>query len=219
MRRHLWHVICIALVFAATAPTLAAPCAPAKLVHVRFTDITPGINPDSFAAQPKDLYRIGSGKIRVEEAVDAANGIHGVTVSNEPDLWIANLYNHTGKHIVDPGPTFFAKAPVFGKILPGKLVDLEFGCEADFIADNSLKPVRTEQIGGSAYDVYRLEYGSDAVEILRRPSGDVPSFVRYDQQGVVQIEIRYDLYETGLPDDSKLFEPPSHVDYTEVSQR
>ena len=178
----------------------------------------PGINPDSFAAQPKDLYRIGSGKMRVEEGVDAANGIHGLTVSNEPDIWMANLYDHTGKHIVDPGPTFFAEAPVFGTILPGKLAALEFGCEADFIAGNALKPVRTEQIGGNAYDVYRLEDGSDSVEILRRPGSDAPSFARYYHQGVVQIAIRYDLYESGLPDDPTLFAPPPDIDYAEVSQ-
>lgn len=218
MRRHLWHTICIALVLTAAAPSLAAPCAPAKLVHIRFTDVTPGIDPDSFAAKPKDLYRIGSGKMRVEEAVDAVNGIHGITVSNEPDIWMANLYDHTGKHVVDPGPTYFARAPVFGTILPGKLMDLEFGCEADFIADNALKPARTEQIDGVAYDVYRLEGGSDAIEILRRPGIDAPSFARYYRQGVLQIAIRYDLYQTGLADDPALFAPPPHVDYAEVSQ-
>src|ERR1700738_3470004 len=99
--------------------------------------------------------------MRIEEAVDAVNGIHGVIVVAEPSSWMANLYDGTGKHIVDPGPTFFAIAPVFGTRLPGKLIDLELGCEADFIAANAPKPVRAEQVGGVGFDVYRIEEGPD----------------------------------------------------------
>ena len=216
MKRHVYWAVCAALVVISASPVLAATCAPAKLVHIRFSDITPGIDPSSFAAKPKDLYRIGSGKMRVEEAVDAVNGIQGVTVSNEPDIWLVNLYDHTGKHVVDPGPTYFAKAPLFGKILPGRLVDLEFGCEGDFISANNLKPVRTEQVSGTAYDVYRLEDGSDAIELLRRPGSDTPSFARYYDKSGLQEVLRYDVYTTGLADDPKLWVPPSGIHYVDV---
>ena len=217
MRYKLCFAVWLAVAVSFTAPVLAAPCAPSQLVHIRFADVSPGIDPSSFAALPKDLFRIGSGKMRVEEAVDAVNGIHGVSVSDEPDIWMANLYNHTGQHVVDPGPTFFAHAPVFGKILPGKLLDLEFGCESDFITDNDLKPVRMETVGGVAYDVYRFEQGSDAIEILRRPGADAPAYARYYHESALQVAIRYELYASGLPDDPTLWAPPSGIHYAELN--
>ena len=167
-------------------------------------------------APPKNYYRIGSDKLRIEEAVDAASGIHGVVVVAEPNIWMANLYDGTGKHIVDSGPTFFAKAPVFGTRLSGRLIGLEFGCEADFIAANAPKPVRVEQVGGIGFDVYRIEDGPDAVEILERSSTNIPAFVRYFHQGNLTAVLRYDLYLTNLPNDPSLFLPPPNVRYTEV---
>ncbi len=52
--------------------------------------------------------------LRIEEALDAANGIHGIVVVDEPKIWMANLYDKTGRLIIDPGPTYFAKAPIVG---------------------------------------------------------------------------------------------------------
>jgi hypothetical protein len=209
-------VILIAVIFTFSARASASTCAPAKLVHITIADITPGIDLASFAAQPKNYYRIGSDKLRVEEAVDAANAIHGVIVVAEPSIWMANLYDGTGKHIVDPGPTFFAKAPVFGTMLSGKLIGLEFGCEADVIAANAPKPVRAEQVGGVGFDVYRIEEGPDAVEILERSGTNTPAFARYSHQGKLELVLRYDLYLTNLPDDPNLFLPPPNVRYSEA---
>jgi hypothetical protein len=200
------------------APTAAATCAPTKLVHVVVSNVSPGIDAASFGAKPKVFYRIGSDKLRVEEALDAANGIHGIMVVSEPNIWMANLYDGTGKHIVDPGPTFFAKAPVVGaEGIPPKLLGLEFGCEADYIAANAPKPVRSEHIGTDSFDVYRVEDGADAVEILERPASGTPALVRYYHQNQAVMILRYDLYETGLANDPALFMPPANVRYTDVS--
>lgn len=136
----------------------------------------------------------------------------------EPNIWMANLYDGTGKHIVDPGPTFYAKAPIFYGTpgLSPKLTDLEYGCEADFIAANAPKPVRSEQVAGTSFDVYRVDGVGDAIEILERSATSIPSFVRYYQQGKLVETIRYDLYVTGLPNDPSLFVPPSSVRYSEA---
>lgn len=217
MKLHLSAVILVAVVLSFTARASATTCAPAQLVHVTITDITPGIDPASFAAQPRNYYRTGSDKMRIEEAIDAANGIHGVIVVAEPNIWMANLYDNTGKHAVDPGPTFFAKAPVFGMMLSGKLAGFELGCEVDFIAMNSLKPLRVERVGGVSHDVYRIEDAADAIEILERSGTNTPAFARYFHQGNLAIIVRYDLYVTNLPNDSSLFLPPPNVRYTEAS--
>lgn len=197
----------------ASAPAAAATCAPAKLVHIAVANADAGIDPTSFAGQPKNYYRIGSDKLRIEEAVDAANGIHGVIVVAEPNIWMANLYNGTGQHIVDPGPTFFAKAPVFGTKLSSKLIGLEFGCENDFIAANAPNPIRVEAVSGTNYNVYRVEDGTDAIEILEKTGTTIPAFVRYYSQGSLGAVLRYDLYLTGLPNDPSLFVPPPNVQY------
>jgi hypothetical protein len=208
----------VALLWCAS-PVYAATCAPQKLLHIVTVDVTPGIPSASFAAQPKGLYRIGSDKVGMEEAPDPANGIHGLIVAAEPNIWMVNLYDNTGKHIVDPGPSFLAKAPVFGMSgLSSKLLGLEFGCEADFIAANAPAPVRSEQIGNSRFDVYRVDEGPDAVEILEQSGTSTPAFARYYHQGKLAAVLRYDLYATGLANDPDLFVPPSGVHYTEVGQ-
>jgi hypothetical protein len=180
-------------------------------------DVTPGVSAQTFAAQPRGLYRIGSDKLRIEEALDSANGIHGLIVVAEPNIWMANLYDNTGKHIVDPGPTFFAKAPVFGiPELSPKLFDLEFGCEAEFLTANTALAVRSEQIGNTGYTVYRVDDNPDAVEILEKAGSNTPAFARYYHQGKLALVLRYDLYSTGLAHDPNRFVPPSGVRYSEA---
>jgi hypothetical protein len=205
--------------FALAVRASATTCAPAQLVHITIANVMPGIDSTSFAAQPMNIYRIGSDRLRVEEAADAANGIHGVVVDAEPNIWMANLYDGSGKHIVDPGPTFFVRAPVFGPKLSSKLIGLEFGCEAEFVAANAPKPARVEQIGGLGFDVYRIEDGSDAVEILERSGTNVPALARYFRQGSLSAVLRYDLYVTNLSNDPSLFLPPPNIRYSEAASR
>ncbi len=112
-RNHCFAALCVALLCSA-CPAYAATCAPQQLVHIVVTDITPGIPAGAFAAKPRSLYRVGDDKMRIEEASDPANGIHGVVVIAEPNIWMANLYDGTGKHLVDPGPSLLTEAPVFG---------------------------------------------------------------------------------------------------------
>ena len=211
-----WSAVCAALVCCAT-PAYAATCAPRTLVHIITVDVTPGVSAQAFTAQPKGLYRIGSDKMRIEEALDSANGIHGLIVIAEPNIWMVNLHDHTGKHIVDPGPTFFAKAPIFGmpEVSP-KLSDLEFGCEAEFLTANAASAVRSEQIGNTEYTVYRVDDNSDAVEILEKTGSNTPAFARYYHQGKLASVFRYDLYATGLANNPDRFVPPSGVRYSEA---
>ena len=179
-------------------------------------DVTPRPSAQTFAAQPRALYRIGSDKLRIEEALDSANGIHGLIVIAEPNIWMANLYDNTGKHIVDPGPTFNTKVAVFGiPELSPKLFGLEIGCEAEFLTANAAPAVRIEQIENTGYTVYRVDDTPDTVEILEKAGSNTPAFARYYHQGKLALVLRYDLYSTGLANDPNLFVPPSGVRYSE----
>ena len=79
--------------------------------------------------------------------------------------------------------------------------------------------MRVEQIGGIGFNVYRIEDGHDAIEILERSGTNIPGFVRYFHQGNLAAVLRYDLYVTSLPNDPSLFVAPSNVRYTEVKSR
>jgi hypothetical protein len=210
MRFFLWA----ALVSLIGGPVQAAQCAPQTLVHIVFRDVTPGIDPASFQAQPKTLYRLGDGKSRSEEADDPPRHLHQLFVVAEPDIWMVNLDDGTGAHIVDPGPTYISHDPaVAGEGVSSRLTELEFGCEAEFIKDNGLRPARVEQIGGQPYDVYRLDADGDAIEIL--VNRGKPAYIRYFRAGQLVLVWRYDVYESGLKNDPSLFSPPAGVQYKE----
>lgn len=52
---------------------------------------SPDIPEESFAAKPKTMYRTGNGYCRTEELPDPEQGIHGLMIINEPDVWMVNL--------------------------------------------------------------------------------------------------------------------------------
>src|SRR5215813_14036174 len=101
-----------ALVWLPASLASAAECAPEKMVRIVTRDATPGIDPQSFPALPKTLYRLGNGRGRVEEMPDPARSVHGLIVVNEPDGWIVNLHDKTGRHLVDPGSSLIFRAPI-----------------------------------------------------------------------------------------------------------
>src|SRR5712691_13067681 len=86
---------------------------PATMTKITTRIIEPKMNPDSFFAQPKTLWRAGTKYARVAEAADPQHQIHGLVIVNEPDVWMVNLFDKSGTHMVDTGPTFNAHLPIF----------------------------------------------------------------------------------------------------------
>lgn len=154
--------------------------------------------------------------MRTEEAADLVHGIHALIVVSEPNIWMVNLYDRTGTHATDPGPTYFVRAPVFGTLLTGKLASLELGCEPAFIAQFAPRPIRREQIGGVRYEVYVVKDGTSAVELLEVPRSKKPSFARYFRDGKLAMALRYDVYATDLAANPQLFVRPRGITYEEA---
>ncbi len=193
---------------------LAGVCAPAQVVHIVTRLDFPKVDPGTFAAKPQGLYRLGSGKIRSEEAPDREQNIQGLSVINEPDIWMANLLDGTGRHIIDPGPELKAHAPIFAAPdTAAALLDLEFGCVAEFMLAHSAGVARHERLGEMTYDVRRLEDRGQAVELLFEPGTGKPVLARYFKDGALQVALRYELYETGLPERQDLFSAPDGIEY------
>ncbi len=206
----------ILLVFSLASPAFAA-CAPDKLVHIVTAETTPGIDPDSFDAQPKSLFREGAHHLRMEEQPDDQAKVQALAVIDEPNIWMANLTDKTGRHIVDPGPIFQAHAAVFpdDRIAP-KILDLEFGCEAAYVAANAPTVSRMETIDGAPLEVHRLTVGTEAVEILNRPGAQTPAFARYYRADKLVWALRYDRYDIDPPSDPDMFTAPKGIKYTDV---
>ncbi|MBZ5602666.1 MAG: hypothetical protein LAO79_10205 [Acidobacteriia bacterium] len=123
---------------------------PAKMTKLMVKLESQEIPRDSFAAQPKRMYRAGSRYCRTEENPDLQNGIHGLMIINEPDVWLINRLDMTAKHMVDPGPTYNCRMPMFVNAedirgpedLKKILMQLEFGRELEFFKPRATAPVR-----------------------------------------------------------------------------
>src|SRR5437660_9646426 len=87
--------------------------APTKMIHVIIKMSGSDIGEDSFAAKPKTFWRASNQYCRADEEPDPQNGIHGRTLINEPDAWLINLADNTAQHVVDHGPTFNCRLPIF----------------------------------------------------------------------------------------------------------
>ena len=211
-------IICIMLAVSVDGPAFAATCAPAGTVHIVTTETTPGLDPTSFDAKPKSLFRQGAKRSRLEEQPDEVNGVQALAVVDEPNIWMADLASRTGRHLVDPGPELATHAAVFSdeKVSP-RILDLEFGCEAAFIAANAPKIDRTETINSVPLDVHRFTDGFEAVEILNKHGFDEPLLARYYRDGKLAWVIRYDLYDTDAPTDPDMFTAPKGVKFQDVS--
>lgn len=76
------------------------------MTRIEYRGISPKTPADSFGAKLKVPYIAGTTYSRIEEQFDPAEGIHGLIVVAEPDIWMVNLFPRIAQHIVDSGPTF-----------------------------------------------------------------------------------------------------------------
>lgn len=194
------------------SPAASATCAPATLTKVAHRAVGPGIAPGSFAAQPVVLYRKGVTFMRSEEAPDPASKCHQLIVVASPDIWFVNRSDKTGRHMVDPGPIYEVHAPIVaGPGVPARFVELEFGCEAAFAKGRAYE-AGTRAVDGRPARIYAMTEGLHRLEILLS-SDDTPVEVAYYQGARVILTIRYDSFQTGLPDNPALFTRPDGIAY------
>ncbi len=201
-----------------------AGAAESQMTKIVSRMIGPQIPPGSFAAKPKTLYLAGEKYARVEEQPDSEHGIHGLMITNEPDSWIINLADKTGRHIVDPGPTFVVHSPIFwipkskGQPDPDKeFKDLEFGKEVQFFHDHGARELETREVDGKNCKATSLKSGSQEVTLLLDSSTGKPYQIDIMKDGKLDFSVRYLSHETNLPFQRSLFEPPDGVRMTEAS--
>ncbi len=161
------------------------PAVPKTMVKVEVVLQSADAPEGSFAAQPKVMYRAGTQYCRIEEALDAERGIHGVIVINEPDFWMVNLVDQTAKHAVDPGPGFHCHLSVFpnwAMKLPQdqqkQAMELEFGSEMEFFKKRSATPQPGPVLQTKQTTLYQTKIGDVTLALFtygdpERPLGVV----------------------------------------------
>lgn len=115
------------------APLLFAKCVPLKVLRIVTSFESAKVPEGSFARKPKTIYRLGEKYGRMEEELDEERNIRGLIVVSEPDVWIVNLADHTGRHVVDTEQTVVFHAPIVDKADSKLWTQFEFGCEAEFM--------------------------------------------------------------------------------------
>lgn len=210
------------LPFLATMAALLA-CSTSNAAEREMTKIVsraigPQALPGSFAAKPKTLYLAGRKYARAEEETDVEHGIRSLIITNEPDSWIINLIDKTGRHFIDPGPTFDVHSPIFwtakpeGQADPDKgFRDLEFGNEMQFFREHGAQDTGMRSVDGKTCRGLTIKKDSREVTLLFDPETSKPYQIDIGQDGKLEGSIRYLEYKTGLPFKKSLFEPPKSV--------
>ena len=190
---------------------------PKTMIKVATKIVEPKPEAGSFLEQPKTMWRAGTTYSRTEEVPDQTNHVHLVAIVHEPDAWMINLFDKTGRHLVDPGPTFNVHLPIFEKPsgMKTKLSELEYGKEVEFFTKNGARQSTGEMIDGKSTDRQELSIGGSRLVLLTDAKSKNP--VRISRiQGVQRETIAYLAYDDALPFDPKLFQCPAGISVVEA---
>jgi hypothetical protein len=168
----------------------------------------PEVLPDSFGAKPKVLYRQGNGLGRLEEAADPSQQLHALIVVHEPDIWMVNLFDNTGRHIVDEGPSYVFRAPVLPPDSFEQWKAFEFGCEVAFLKSAGAERLVLSTRGAVRYT---LRLGGTEVQLFTDLS-DKPLSVDVTTNQL-HYSMRYLTYEF-VDSSPTLFSMPEGITWT-----
>jgi hypothetical protein len=191
-----------------------------KMMKIVTRDTSPDTPSDSFGAKPKTLYRIGETYGRSEEMPDPDQRIHGLMVISEPKVWIINLWDRTGRFVIDPGPTYIFRASIIppeGTNQKPPLHDFELGREYEFLRGHKAA-VSQEIVQGKRYDVLSASVDDYVIKLLSTKGKDQPFRVIVSKGGHIVCQYDYDEYTTGLPPQMDLFKPPENVKIIETAK-
>ncbi|MFZ2656066.1 MAG: hypothetical protein WAX69_14135 [Victivallales bacterium] len=162
------------------------------------------------------LYRMGRKYGRVERPE-----LKYLLVVSEPDVWMVNLADKTGEHVVDPGPTFVFKPCILPPLENGlhspSLLDFEFGREHEFMkACNAIKG--GESVEGKQYDSLTVDKDGYSITLLSHAGKDKPFRITANKGKDIAVSLEYLEYESNLEPQMDLFKPPADVKIKEAKK-
>jgi hypothetical protein len=200
--------------------TLAGDDTPKTMTKIEVHLEGPEVMAGSFLAQPKVIYRAGTKYCRVEETQDSQNKIHGLLIVNEPDAWMINLSDKSARHVVDPGPTFNCKLPMFAQVDSkdeGAMLyqNLQFGRELAFFKQMGATGQPGPEEGGKKTTQYAIEIGSTRFLMFTVGAPNEHPLAVARSVGAKGEVFIYTAYEE-VPFDSKLFARPDDIKISEA---
>jgi hypothetical protein len=202
-----------------TAPTLPLAPSPGEALMTKavFRDCSPGVDPESYAAQPRTLYRLRPRWGRLEQPLDPESGEQLLIIVSEPHVWSVDRAAGVARYARDAGPSLVFRAPILpleelSAEVPPELRHLEFGLEAEFVAavlQRSGSPVHAGS--GASLEV---ELGEFRIELARSAGPNRLEALRIYRAGALFREYRYSEH-LQLPADMNLFAPPERVQIIE----
>lgn len=204
----------ILLALACAATSKPATAADQAMTHMVFRFVADGLDPDSFAATSREMWRVGDRHMRLQEAPDPERKIHGLIVMNSPDSWVVNLYDNSARHAVDRSESIGVHVPVFPGTPSESLNALEFGREAEFFRERGAKVAGSGIIGGRHATASVLIV--DGIQLTLYVGDDGLPWQVAIRVGAQEWAIRYESYEAGLDPDWSLFQPPEDVEIVEA---
>jgi len=188
-----------------------------KMKKIVTRNITPGVEKEPFSTLPLTSYLFSDKYGRIEEQLDEKLQLQGLIIINTPDIWMVNLRNKTGKHLVDFDPNSSFHSPIIsGLDTKDNLSKLEYGQELEFMKKNNAQVSQIE-IEKKNYDLYSLEMLGTKIELIVKKVKQVPHIVRVFKDQKIILAIAYDEYNTNLKPDLSLFDPPEDIKIVEVS--
>jgi len=190
---------------------------PSKMIHLSVQMSGSDVPPDSFEAKPKIIWRASNQYCRVDEEPDVERGIHGRVIINEPDVWMINLEDNTARHVIDPGPTFNCKLPVFvfdPEMLKTKIGELEFGHELEFFRSNGAKRIDGPKLSFDT-NYHELKIEDTVLILVEIVNTHVPVRIGY-ARGDKKYMIKYLLWDDQVPFKAAVFAKPDGVKIEEA---
>ncbi len=178
----------------------------------------PGIEPGSFAALPRTIYRAGDEYARIEDPPDARQHVQKLTVIDGRDAWSANLTDKRGTHSVEQGGARDLPIPIVMPLDPrrklGKLDGIEFGAEYEFFEQAGAVKKSGPVINAKATDAYELEEPEGPAMLVIRAGTHTPVTLSWHTaEGTYKYEyIEY----ADKPFESRLFVKPAGVEFKEL---
>lgn len=196
-------------VILAAAQAAVADCKPHRLLKIVTAAELPDVPAGDFRSQPRTMYRLGDRYARLEEPLNTADNVHLLIVVNEPDVWMVNRTDMTGRHIVDPGPTFEFHAPVLDAVESEFWRQLELGCEEPFM--KAVGALKEELPTGTVKYTHSAE-GTTVTLTLDR---GIPTRVDIAAPKLTY-GIRYLVFEMLADTSTERFQRPEPVRYSRV---
>ncbi len=203
-----------AILLAVVSLAPAAGFAEETMTHIVFRFVSQKIEPTSFEATTRELWRVGFRYLRLQEQPDPQRGIHGLIIAKAPDSWMINLYQKEGQHIVDPGPSIDVHAQVFPFSANQQVLKLEMGHEAAFFREHQAKPAGSSTLDGISTKLYTLSLGDARLKLYLLANGKPLQVVL--EEGGETSAVRYETYEENLKPNWELFQPPKGIKIVEA---